>query len=83
MEMRAHLLEEIGEPVPPITGLEDDLGMLTCLRELGGKGTGVVVEVHGLEDLAGAVLVDDDRAAAVEVDADVALFAFHGSSPLP
>ena len=48
MEMRAHLLEEIGEPVPAVTRFQYDFSVLASLLELLREGDGVVVEMDRL-----------------------------------
>jgi hypothetical protein len=81
VQVGAHLLQEIGEPIPSITSFENDLGMLAGLRELLREGLPAVVQMDRLEDRACCVFVDNHRSAPMEVDADVALLLFHGISP--
>ena len=73
------LLDHVGGPVPAIGRLQDHLGVLAGLGQLGGQGHRVVVDPDRVEGLAGLVAPHDHAAASVQVDADVLLLLFHGS----
>ena len=79
VQVRTELVEQVGQPVPAITGFEHHFGVLAGLGDLAREGLGVVVDVHRLEQRPRAIFVDKDRTVSVEVDSDVTLF--HGLSP--
>ena len=64
-------LDDIGGPVPTVGGLDDHLGVLAGLGQLGGQGLWVIVDPNGVEGLAGLVAPNDDAAASVQIDADI------------
>ena len=74
-------LEQVSGPVPAVGRLQDDFGVGAGLGQLQGHRHGVVVDPHALEHLAVAGHADHDRAAAVQVDADILSLLLHQGPP--
>lgn len=70
-------LEQIGRPIPAVTRLQGHLGVGACLGHGHGQRHRVVVDLRDVEDLTGVVHPDDHRPAAMQVDPDILLLAFH------
>jgi hypothetical protein len=68
-----HLLEEVGRPVPAISGLEDHVAADRCCAHLLGKAHGIVFHPDAVDLVALFVHPVDDRTPAVQVDADILL----------
>jgi hypothetical protein len=81
VDLATELLEQVHGPVPAITGLEDDLGVLPGGHDrlLEGQRVVVVVADH-IESLALGTAPDDHAPAAVQVDPDV-FFGLHLGPP--
>ena len=77
--MRALGPEEVDEPVPAVGRLDDHLRFRTGGAHLGDDAgeIGIVEPDHRMGG-AGVIPPDDDRAAAVQIDADI-LFLHRGS----
>ena len=73
------LLDHVGCPVPPVGRLQDHLGVLAGLGQLGGERHRVVVDANRIEGLPRFGPPHDHAAAPVQIDADVLLLLFHGS----
>lgn len=68
---RPHLGEAVRHPVPAVGGLEDHLRPGPGLGDLALEREPIVIDADLVEHLTALAQADDDRAATVQVDADV------------
>jgi hypothetical protein len=76
------LPEIIGEPVPAVGGLEDDVGMFPRFEKRLFEGEKIsVVDPFGRERVAGVIASHEHRATPVQIDSDILMLQFHIGPP--